>query len=263
MARIVVMSGSTTGMSGVGLAALADSGRADIAAFILSRGQVLNRARFLRRKIRKFLFDVGPLGLIAGSRIRAILDVAAFAPHLPNALVTAEHHGIPVHVVQAINSVETENLLRGLDARVGVSLGNGMIRPSVYSIPAHGTINVHHGAVPEYRGGPPVFWEIHDGREEVGYTIHKLDRHTDSGDVLASGSVALQYGSTLTETMRSTLLELYRSSAAALVDVVADIENLAQHARKQDRPGFNTTPTLWQFIAGARRCRRMTARRSL
>jgi methionyl-tRNA formyltransferase len=194
--------------------------------------------------------------VIAGSRIRSILNVTEYAPDLPNAVATAERHGIPIHVVASVNSEEAEQLLRRLDVQLAVSLGNGMIRPSLYSIPAHGTINVHHGAVPEYRGGPPTFWEIHDGRDEVGYTIHKLDRHIDTGDVLASGSVPLQYRATLKETMRNTMRELYRRSAAALVEVVVDIENLERRARKQDRPGFNTTPSLWQFLAAARRCGR-------
>ena len=68
-----------------------------------------------------------------------------------------------------------------------------------------GTINVHHGAVPEYRGGPPVFWELRDGLDAVGFTIHLIDAGIDTGPVLAAGEVPIERRSTLAETLAATI----------------------------------------------------------
>ena len=255
MTRVVIMTGSTRGMSGVGLAALLASKVVDVAALIVSNGKVLSRHRFLLRKLRKFFFSVGPTGMIAGLQIRRILKVRDYAWDLPEAHTVAEAHGIPIYTVDSLNTTRAEQLVMKLAPELGISLGNGLIRPSLYSIPRRGTINVHHGAVPQYRGGPPVFWEIYNGDKSVGFTIHKLERHTDTGDVLATGSVPIRYSLSLADTMRSTMRALYAASGAALVETVVNIETLERCAHKQDMPGVNTTPTLWQLIAASRRCR--------
>ncbi len=262
MTRVVVMTGSTRGMSGVGLAALVDSGVVDVVALIISMGKILNRRRFLVRKLRKFLFSVGPTGMISGLRVRRILNVKDYACDLPDAVSVAEAHRIPIYTVDSLNTTEAEQLLVRLAPELGISLGNGLIRPSFYSIPRRGSINVHHGAIPRYRGGPPVFWEIYNGDDSVGFTIHKLDAHTDTGDVLAAGSVPIQYARSLVDTMRSTMRSLYTASASALVDTVINIQTLELSARKQERAGFNTTPTLWQLVAASRRCRAAARARS-
>ena len=57
--------------------------------------------------------------------------------------------------VPSLNGSEARDALRRLGADVAVSLDNAIIRPETFTLPAHGTINVHHGAVPGYRGGPP------------------------------------------------------------------------------------------------------------
>lgn len=45
-------------------------------------------------------------------------------------------------------------------------------------------INVHYGLLPKYRGMHTVAWAIINGEKEVGYTIHKVDKQIDNGDIL-------------------------------------------------------------------------------
>ena len=255
--RVVVMTSSPFGMSAHGLAALLGDERIEVAGLVVSRGLVVNRRRFYERKLKKFLWQVGPTGVIAGGRIRRILDKRALGLR-QSAIELAEQRGVPVHTVDLLNCESTEALLRDLRPEVGLSLGNGLIRPSVYSIPPRGTLNVHHGRVPEYRGGPPVFWEALHREPEVGYTIHKLDRHTDTGDVFAEGSLPIEYRGTLAETMRGMVIKLYEASAARLAAVVADFDGYEQRARRQHTPGYNTTPSLWAYWRAERACREMS-----
>ncbi len=87
------------------------------------------------------------------------------------------------------------------DADVALSLDNALIPEATFAVPRHGVVNVHHGAVPDYRGGPPVFWELADGRETVGFTVHRIDAGIDTGPVLAAGDVPIVREPTLAATL--------------------------------------------------------------
>src|SRR4029079_15651556 len=94
------------------------------------------------------------------------------------------------------------------------------IPESTFSVPRHGVVNVHHGGVPEYRGGPPLFWELADGRETVGFTVHRIDAGIDTGPVLAAGEVPIVRRPTLAATLAATIPALHDASLAALEDVL-------------------------------------------
>lgn len=67
---------------------------------------------------------------------------------------------------------------------LGVLAGTYILKQDVFSIPRLGSINLHSGKVPEYRGAAPAFWELYHGETEVGITIHEVVREVDAGRVL-------------------------------------------------------------------------------
>jgi methionyl-tRNA formyltransferase len=81
--------------------------------------------------------------------------------------------------------------LRALEPDLGVVAGTYILREDVFSIPRLGSINLHSGKVPEYRGSAPAFWELYNGESEVGITIHWVARAVDAGRVLLQGSFPL------------------------------------------------------------------------
>jgi methionyl-tRNA formyltransferase len=99
--------------------------------------------------------------------------------------------GFPVIEVPNVNSPETERALRQLDAELGVSIGNRMIAPSIFSIPRDGILNIHHGKMPEFRGGPPAFWELYRGEATMGVSVHRIDAQLDHGELLAETDVPI------------------------------------------------------------------------
>lgn len=44
-------------------------------------------------------------------------------------------------------------------------------------------LNLHGGILPKYRGFSSNAWAVINGEKEVGYSLHKLDEHMDSGDI--------------------------------------------------------------------------------
>jgi len=148
--------------------------------------------------------------------------------------------------VPTLNGEDARAALRRAGADVAVSLDNVLIREATFVLPAHGTINVHHGAVPEYRGGPPVFWELLDGRETVGFTIHLIDTGIDTGPVLAEGEVPIERRRSLAETLAATIPVLHEASLDALERVLDDG---VFDGRPQPTGGrHRTTPTLGDYL---------------
>jgi len=208
-----------------------ERGRVDVTAVLLDE----SRGPGLRRRLRK-VRRVGPIAVPVGLALRR-LYAQDEQPHL-------DELGVKVVRVPTLNGPEARAALAGAD--VAVSLDNALLSEATFSVPAHGTINVHHGAVPGYRGGPPVFWELADGRESVGFTVHGIDAGIDTGPVLATGEVPIAKRATLTETLAATLPVLHDASLDALERVLASGE--IEGAPQQPGGRARTTPTLRDYL---------------
>jgi methionyl-tRNA formyltransferase len=93
-----------------------------------------------------------------------------------------------------VNSEAAKEALRRLRCDLGISVGNRVIQPDVFSVPGLGTINLHHGRLPDYRGGPPAFWELYEGEAEMGVSVHWVDAHLDHGPIVATTAVPVLDG---------------------------------------------------------------------
>ena len=192
----------------------------------------------LRRRVRK-LRRVGLTAAPVGLALRRAYAAAGAGPDI-------EAAATEIVRVPTLNGEEARAALRRLGSDVAVSLDNSIIREETFALPTHGTINVHHGAVPDYRGGPPVFWELLDGRETVGFTIHRIDAGIDTGPILAEGSVPVERRRTLRETLAATIPRLHEASLDALERVLDAGEF---EGRPQPRTGrHRTTPTLRDYL---------------
>jgi methionyl-tRNA formyltransferase len=186
------------------------------------------------RKLRRVGPTAGPVGLALR---RAYANAQGELPHVAE---------LPMTVVRVptLNGPDARAALAGTD--VAVSLDNALISEATFSVPAQGTVNVHHGAVPAYRGGPAVFWELADGRDAVGFTVHRIDAGIDTGPVLAAGEVPIERRPTLRETLAVTIPKLHDASLDALERVLFSGDLTG---RPQERGGrARTTPTLRDYL---------------
>jgi hypothetical protein len=63
--------------------------------------------------------------------------------------------------------------------------GTDIIPPALLAVPRFATLNAHPGVLPAYRGMDPDLWALRDGRvDDVGCTLHVVDRGVDTGPVL-------------------------------------------------------------------------------
>lgn len=52
------------------------------------------------------------------------------------------------------------------------------------NLPKFGSINLHAGPLPKYRGGSPLNWQIINNEKKIGISIIKLNKKIDGGKIL-------------------------------------------------------------------------------
>ena len=104
-----------------------------------------------------------------------------------------ETNNIPVHFLDTYDSESSIAALRAANSDLGVVLATNILKESVFSIPRLGSINLHQGLAPYYRGCPSIFWELLNGEREVGLTVHFVQSKVDTGDIILQRTLPLEY----------------------------------------------------------------------
>jgi len=101
--------------------------------------------------------------------------------------------GLPVHFLSNYHTEAAMRLMRAAEADLGIVWGTNILKECVFRIPRLGSINIHQGLAPYYRGGPPVFWELYNGEREIGVTVHYVESKVDAGEIIAQETLPLVY----------------------------------------------------------------------
>ncbi len=101
----------------------------------------------------------------------------------------------PVYFTEyrAVSSADNVELLRKLDVDVVAVCGCSILKKNFLEVPPLGTINLHSGLAPYYRGCSCYFWPLYNNEPEyVGVTIHYVNPGIDDGDVIHQGRPDIQ-----------------------------------------------------------------------
>jgi peptidoglycan/xylan/chitin deacetylase (PgdA/CDA1 family) len=145
--------------------------------------------------------------------------------------------------VADIHGQESLEAVRAFAPDLGLSLAAPILKEKLFAIPRLGTLNLHKGKVPHYRGMPPAFWELWNDEQEVGCTVHWVDAKLDTGDLAAQAVVAREAHATL----KGLQLQLDETGVALMRAAVQAA--LAGQAQRQPQPEGGHTylkPTLAQ-----------------
>lgn len=123
--------------------------------------------------------------------------------------------------------------LRDLEPDLGLIYGAPILKPELFEIPTLGTLGIHHGRVPEYRGKKTTFWEMYNGERVAGVTIQRVNRGIDTGDVVERGEVLIGHKSysTVQREVEQLGLELY-------IKAILDIKEGRSRFQAQDPASF-------------------------
>jgi len=112
---------------------------------------------------------------------RKMLDLRRRSARALSRFVTAPD----IHAPQVLAKVR--------DARpdLGAIYGAPILRPELFTIPRLGTLGIHHGRAPQYRGKKTTFWEMYHGELCAGVTIQRVNPGLDTGDIVRCGEVEI------------------------------------------------------------------------
>ena len=111
----------------------------------------------------------------------------------------ADEIGIPVMQPEKLKNPEFIEALKHWNADVFVVVAFRMLPYEVYSIPLHGTFNVHASLLPQYRGAAPIHWAIMNGETKTGITTFFLNNKIDCGDIILQKEIDIQDNETTGE----------------------------------------------------------------
>ena len=151
-----------------------------------------------------------------------------------------------LHEVADIHAPEALKAVREFAPDLGLSLAAPILRRPLFSIPRIGTVNLHKGKVPEYRGMPPAFWEFWNDEQQIGCTVHWVDDRLDTGAVAAQTLVPRDKHSTV----RGMQLALDEIGIDLMARAVSQILAGELQAQPQAQHGkTHRKPTLAQIAA--------------
>lgn len=161
---------------------------------------------------------------------------------------------VPVREVSDMLSDRAASEIRAMDPDLAIVWGTRILPRRIFDIPTDGSIGVHAGKIPEYRGGPAGFWELYYGEDEAGVTVQKLNEELDAGQIVKQETVAIDPGDTLADVRAKQ----HGITADLVVDSVRGLADGSLEPRDWDgekRP-VNTPPSLGQLLAFRLRGRR-------
>jgi len=97
-----------------------------------------------------------------------------------------------IHFVTDIHAQNVLEQVSALHLDLGLIYGSPILKPELFEIPSMGTLGIHHGKVPEYRGNKTTFWAMYNGERVAGVTIQKVNRGLDTGSIVKAGEVSTQ-----------------------------------------------------------------------
>lgn len=75
----------------------------------------------------------------------------------------------------------------------------------LFTIPVHGTLNLHDSLLPQFTGFSPVIWAMISGASHTGLTAHMMDSGLDTGDIIVQRAIEITPTSTGTSLVHATL----------------------------------------------------------
>ena len=96
-----------------------------------------------------------------------------------------------IHYVPDVHDPSVLARVRALRPELGLIYGSPILRPGLFEMPRFGTLGIHHGKVPKYRGRKTTFWAMFNGEEAAGVTIQKVNAGLDTGQIVNCGEVVI------------------------------------------------------------------------
>lgn len=108
------------------------------------------------------------------------------------------------------------------------------------------SINMHLGILPKYRGLMPTFYSMINNEKYMGYSIHYMNDKFDSGDILKSDKIEINYK----KNYYTNLINLVKFSSLDLSMILKTDLNKIKNIKKNDlaQGSYYGIPKIFELI---------------
>lgn len=150
-----------------------------------------------------------------------------------------------IQVVPDLHAEPVLDRVRALNPDLGLIYGSPILKPHLFQLPRLGTLGIHHGKMPQYRGKKTTFWAMYNGEETAGVTIQLVNAGIDTGQIVRRGEVWI--GRKSMATVKRELEELgFTLYVQAILDLKRGIAQLLPAAGPKGK--LYKDPTLADFV---------------
>lgn len=96
-----------------------------------------------------------------------------------------------IHYIETIHAKAVLDQVSALQPDLGLIYGSPILKPELFCIPKMGTLGIHHGKLPGYRGNKTTFWSMYNEEASAGVTIQKINEGLDTGYIVKEGEVLI------------------------------------------------------------------------
>jgi len=182
----------------------------------------------------------------------------------------AWEHALPLWQVARLSDPAVHDLLAGYQPDVlCAACFPWRLPPEILATARLGALNVHPSLLPVNRGPQPLFWTFRLGHCRSGVTIHLMNEHLDSGDILAQESIDVPEGISYRELedqcallgsqlLTRTVADLYHGRAVRQPQDNSLSSVYPSPSNRQGRTDFTIDPRQWDarhvynFICGVK-----------
>lgn len=131
-------------------------------------------------------------------------------------------HGVRVYFERSINEKPFLSFWESQHLDLIVSVAAPVIfKKELIGLPKHGCINIHHGALPFYRGMMPTFWQLFHGEKRVGITVHQINERLDEGPIILQEFLTVSEK----ESLESLIIRSKQAGAGCLLEAIRRIND--------------------------------------
>ena len=228
---------------------------------LTAREKVERRRQMLRRyglvrTLNKLLFNRLRARVLSASEGRTVTE-----NFFPGEAPVTYARQVPTIVVANINDVECVRFIRDRAPEVLAVCGTSVLKPAVFTLAPWGAINIHTGITPAYRSADPIFWALYRGEpENVGVTIHYIDRGIDTGSIIHQETVPVY----AEDSLATIYVRCIRKGAELYARALGEIENGSVRTRVraevESRAFLSVDLGLAQYLMFRWRFRRLASR---
>ncbi len=188
----------------------------------------------------------------------ALVRIVAYKILTRPGRIQPKPHSVPndleIALVPDLNSEAAINAVRSNGCHLICLMGTRILSGQTLRALGIPVINIHSGDPAFVRGGPPVLWEILDGRYTISLTIHEAVEQLDSGAVVAQVDHPIAFTGGLGRTVNATMESARQRVAELFFYVIGQYQRGSQEGREFTPGPLRVTPGVVEVLRADRIC---------